>query len=127
MKNIYLCDAYNINVKSSTGKITEPFSNIKLSTATVFGGINYDTDSTTFKIWNYLEGTKIETQKIDKILKKGNISVNYYNSATATEEEFKLKANNSNILHIATHGFFYPDPKKIQNETMTPEKLIIVK
>ena len=25
-------------------------------------------------------------------------------------------ASNSNILHIATHGFFYPDPKEVQQQ-----------
>jgi len=117
-QNVYLCDAYQIEVKSSTGKITEQKNqNQQMNTATLFGGITYDTDSTTQKIWSYLEGTKTETQKIDKILKNGEIDVVYFSNTTATEEEFKLMASNSNILHIATHGFFYPDPKEIQEET----------
>jgi len=119
-QNVYLCDAYDIEVKSTTGKIAESQRMIKgctLTNATLFGGINYNTDSTQQKVWNYLEGTKTETQKIDKILKKAKVNVNYYTNNSATEEEFKLMASNSNILHIATHGFFYPDPKEVQNET----------
>jgi CHAT domain-containing protein len=120
-QNVYLCDVYDIEVKSSTGKIIENTissftTDLKHSTATIFGGITYDTDSTTQKIWSYLEGTKTETQKINKILKKGKADVNYFSNTTATEEEFKLMASNSNILHIATHGFFYPDPNEIQKE-----------
>ncbi len=90
---------------------SETFAN-----ATLFGGINYDTDSTTQKIWSYLEGTKTETEKINKILKKEKVDVNYFLNTTATEEEFKLMASNSNVLHIATHGFFYPDPKEVKEE-----------
>ena len=117
-QNVYLCDAYQIEVKSSTGKIVEQKNRSQeMNTATLFGGIIYDTDSTIQKVWSYLEGTKTETQKIDKILKQGKIKVDYYSNTSATEEEFKLMASNSNILHIATHGFFYPDPKEIQEET----------
>ena len=120
-QNVYLCDAYNIEMKSTTGKITEQNHMItqghQINTATLFGGINYNTDSTKQKVWNYLDGTKTETQKINKILKKGKVKVNYYTNNLATEEEFKLMASNSNILHIATHGFFYPDPKEVQEET----------
>ncbi len=117
-QNIYLCDIYDIEIKLSTGKITDRskngFKNINKLSATLFGGITYDTDSTKQKIWKYLEGTKSEIQEIDKILKKRHIHVNYFSNTTATEGEFKLMASNSNILHIATHGFFYPDPKKVE-------------
>ncbi len=147
-QNVYLCDNYNIEVKSSTGKITAhpptlPNSRDRLSQregeqelkgqpnslsfgecwgeASLFGGITYDTDSTennsdSYRGWNYLEGTKTETEKINQILEKGKIIVNYFSNITATEEEFKFIASKSNILHIATHGFFYPDPKEVEKE-----------
>jgi len=120
-QDVYLCDAYDIEVKSTTGKITEQNNGVyqrhTITTATLFGGINYNTDSTKQKVWNYLEGTKTETQEIDKILKNGKVKVNYFTNTSATEDEFKLMASNSNILHIATHGFFYPDPNEVQEET----------
>ncbi len=118
-QNVYLCDAYSIEVKSSTGKLVESHQMSQrhpMTSATLFGGINYNTDSTQAQIWSYLEGTKIETEKINNILKRGKVGVNYFSNTTATEEEFKLMAKNSNILHIATHGFFYPDPKEIRKE-----------
>jgi len=118
-QNVYLCDNYDIELKSSTGKITESSGssftkNFNEFSATLFGGINYDTDSTQTRIWSYLRGTKSETEEIDKILKEGHVKDNYYSNTSATEEQFKLMASNSNIIHIATHGFFYPDPKAIQ-------------
>jgi len=120
-QNVYLCDAYDIEVKSSTGKITEQNHQMTLShqmnTATLFGGINYNTDCMKQEVWKYLEGTKTETQEINKILKKGKVNVNYFTNTSASEKEFKLMASNSNILHIATHGFFYPDLKDVKKET----------
>ena len=126
-QDIYLCDIYDMEMKSTTGKIASSGSvktiheSSQPITATLFGGINYNTDSTTYKGWNYLEGTKTETQKIDKILKKGKVEVNYFTNSNATEEEFKQMASNSNIIHIATHGFFYPDPDDIEQEEDTIE------
>ncbi len=121
-QDVYLCDAYDIEVKSTTGKISSSGSvktiheSSQPTTAILFGGIEYNTDSTTYKGWTYLEGTKTETQEIDKILKEGNVKVNYYTNSSATENEFKQLASNSNIIHIATHGFFYPDPKDMAKE-----------
>jgi CHAT domain-containing protein len=43
--------------------------------------------------------------------KKGQVS--YYTGSEATEEIFKNEAPKSRIVHVATHGFFYPDPKEI--------------
>ncbi len=122
-QNVYLCDLYDVNVQSTTGNIVlkedKPFE-YKNSTATIFGGVNYNGDSTDTKLWNYLEGTKTETQNISKLLKKKKVQVNFYTASTATERAFKHSASNSNILHVATHGFFYPDPEKVQEE-MAPE------
>jgi len=127
-KNIYLCDNYNIEIKSSSGKITEETKSTitdrgNNTSATVFGGITYDTDSTETKIWNYLAGTKTEIEQINKILKKGKVDVGYFSNSSATEEEFKHIASTSNILHIATHGFFYPDPNEIREEVAQSEEV----
>ena len=117
-QNVYLCDVYNIEIKSSTGKIIKQKEKGEaVTTISLFGGIVYDTDSTKTQIWDYLEGTKTEIQKVDQILKMGKVKVNCYSNTSATEDKFKLIATNSNILHIATHGFFYPDPKEVQKET----------
>jgi len=123
-QDIYLCDSYDIEIKSTTGKIAAGGSektireSSRSTTATIFGGINYNADSTVYQGWTYLKGTKIETQEIDKILKEGGIKVNYYTSSSATENEFKQLASSSSIIHIATHGFFYPDPKIYETDRM---------
>jgi len=47
-------------------------------------------------------------------LENHNFSVTTYTGINASEESFKaLSGNNSpEIIHLATHGFFFPDPKK---------------
>ncbi len=52
-----------------------------------------------------LEGTKIETNKINSLLKQNNISTTLLQNQEATEENIKA-LKNPTILHFATHGFF---------------------
>ncbi|MBK6571725.1 MAG: CHAT domain-containing protein [Saprospiraceae bacterium] len=65
--------------------------------------------------WQYLLGSDQETTEINKIFSKAKIKSNLYNGNDATEESFKQLGDYKNvsprILHISTHGFFFPDPK----------------
>ena len=121
--DVYLCDHYTIQSLASTGKVvlTEDFVFDNRASTTIFGGINYNTDSSTSAVWSYLEGTKYETEKIISILGKKNMPVSFFTSSVATESEFKIAAGQSTILHVATHGFFYPDPRDIQAKIETDE------
>jgi CHAT domain-containing protein/Tfp pilus assembly protein PilF len=119
-QDVYLTDLYKIETKSSTGKITTASDVALNSNISLFGGINYNSDSTNTKIWSYLEGSLTEIEKIEKILKKEKTDYNYYTATTATEAQLKKVAPESNILHIATHGYFYADPDEI-NEALTEE------
>lgn len=109
----YLCDAYSIGIQGSTGKIVFPENPLFNSTihTTVFGGINYDTENTQTKIWKYLAGTQSETASIRSILEENRVPVSYFTQDEASEGAFKEAAKSSAVLHIATHGFFYPDPE----------------
>lgn len=135
-KDVYLCDNYDIETMSSTGKLafqsevrsqkTEvtlsselPASN---QTTTLFGGIDYNSDSTSTEHWKYLDGSLSETEQIEKILQKGNVNYKYFNQSMATEKQFKDIAHKSKILHIATHGFFYPDPDLAVDEFIDIEE-----
>jgi len=63
--------------------------------------------------WSYLKGTKKEVRDIADLLKANAFSVNIKTGSMATEESFnKLSIDglSPRILHIATHGFFYPEP-----------------
>jgi CHAT domain-containing protein len=117
-KDVYLCDNYRLELQGSTSKVALPekFEFNAGSAVSIFGDIQYDTpetlkDTTALITWPYLEGTKTETEKIASVFRSGNFNTDYINGKSATEEEFKTKSPQSNIVHIATHGFFFPDPE----------------
>jgi len=109
--------------------------------AIIYGGIDYLTDTSDFvhnklieteenlvsrslgknyrnlrgEDWDYLEWTNKEAEDIAKILKENKASINLLNGKKATETSFKKIGTNTpspRILHLATHGYFFPDPKK---------------
>jgi len=64
--------------------------------------------------WNFLQGTETEVADINKLLEKNKFDSKVLSGSQATEESFHaLVAENASprILHLATHGFFFPDPK----------------
>ena len=83
---------------------------------TLFGGIKYNTDTSEHVIWTYLPGSLDEVDSIRSII-DDNLKVNFYKGLQATEEKFKEIAYQSSILHLASHGFFYPDPELVRRET----------
>jgi len=117
-RNTYLCDKYQIQVKGSTGNNDGQnlFSLDKNPSVLVFGGIQYSRNKSDLQVWNYLEGTKNEGDKINSILKKGNIEVRYLTDNNATETFFKQNAPKYNVIHLATHGFFFADPNEVRFE-----------
>lgn len=71
------------------------------------------TEFTRGSSWNYLPGTRKEVAAITDIAVKEKYKVDLRQGIDATEESIKaLHAKASpDVLHIATHGFFFPDPK----------------
>jgi len=65
--------------------------------------------------WNYLAGTEREVNAIEKLMITAGVKVNLKKGYQAKEESFKnIGADNApspKILHIATHGYFFSDPK----------------
>ncbi len=59
-----------------------------------------------------LPKTKYEIENISRILQDKNFETKIYTGKSATEESFKdLSGTEPNIIHLATHGFYYPMPK----------------
>ena len=81
----------------------------------------YMTDATRSGKWIYLEGTLQEAKNIDDLAKEIHISSNLYSGTEAVEEHFKnLSGKKSpSVIHIATHGFFFPDPKSDKQKMNT--------
>lgn len=65
--------------------------------------------------WAYLPGTEKEMESVAQTLRKKKYFVQTLRGAEGSETTFKMlgKAGNPSprVLHIATHGFFFPDPK----------------
>ncbi|MTE28248.1 CHAT domain-containing protein [Winogradskyella ouciana] len=58
--------------------------------------------------WPYLKGTKDEIENLTTLFNLKGKTSNYLTSKAADEKAIKnLSGNSPNILHIATHGFFY--------------------
>lgn len=117
-KNAFLCDKYNLNRQSSTGKIAFPENANYSETDEVMivGGVKYNTDSTHKEIWSYLPGTLIEADQIKKVLESKKMGTDYFVGTNAREENVKKTVSHVRILHIATHGFFFPDPEQVREE-----------
>ena len=65
--------------------------------------------------WTYLKWTEKEASIIKNITEAASFNVNYYTGNTGTEEQFKSMGHNNTasspaVLHVASHGFFFPDP-----------------
>jgi tetratricopeptide (TPR) repeat protein len=80
-------------------------------------GLRNETDISRGYNWNYLPGTKQEAEKIKLLLEKSNYNVSCYTGISASEEAFKSlgKSISPAIIHISTHGFFFPEPEKDYN------------
>lgn len=124
---------YNVFRLSSTGNLCEPKHSTVATSATLYGGLNYDTSVSeltassraysgtvsdintaidftsdqTRKGWKYLPGTEKEVQQIGTILDSKKIEHITFSQSQGTEESFKaMSGHSSPILHIATHGFY---------------------
>lgn len=127
----YLSDLYELHQLNSTAGIIEKESNVKIKDIVLFGGIDYDATNAGYKVsskiestnsengsWNYLPGTLTEVKEIEKEASLFKIQTTLYSGNQAKEEKFKaLNGNQSpTVLHIATHGFFFPDTENTEGQ-----------
>ncbi len=86
------------------------------------GSLDFSQTDSTLRIgtWGTLPYSEKEIASIGNILKKSGLKPLVFEGSSATEEAFKsLGIGNKpspRVLHIATHGFFYPDPKITQQK-----------
>ena len=139
--NCLMSDRWNIYRLSSTRELALAENKNDIHTATVYGGIKYDTNTTiltndldkdrNLNIFNtadslnlrsgvtYLPSTLTEAKDIDKTLEMNNISSTLKTDTTATEGSFKsLSGKKINLMHIATHGFYWTEKEARFNRHM---------
>lgn len=137
--SVHLTDRYTLCYLSSTSEIpiVKSKSNKKPVTASLYGGINYDTSTEEMQnqsrgyncsfsrgvferdtsnkergSWGFLPGSQQEVTDVSTQLTTADITNKLFTSSQANEESFKANSGDSpNLFHIATHGFFYPDKK----------------
>ena len=126
-------DVFNMVRLSSTREIVSRPKSRRNKTAALYGGIRYDasidelvaSSSVQYGLYAsrallsdtinrgrvaYLEGTQNEIEDIRNTLESKQIQVYSYNQEHATEESLKaLSGARTNIIHIATHGFYWED------------------
>ena len=128
-------DVYNLVRLSSTRELVLNKPAIPHQDAALYGGIFYEpmdsvklrrisekyrpakrstpslaNDTTQRSMAEYLPGTKEEIEAIRPILEHQMISVQVHSKNDACEESFKaLSGQKQNVLHLATHGFYWTD------------------
>ena len=116
-----MADVYSMVRVSSTREIAKGKSTVPNTKAALYGGIYYSATPEAMAIEhekysrgsrgaNYLPESKVEIDTIRQLLEDKKMSVKTYTASAANEESFKaLSGKKQNILHIATHGFYWPD------------------
>ncbi|MGH2563612.1 MAG: CHAT domain-containing protein, partial [Ginsengibacter sp.] len=146
--NKVLSDKYQLVELNTTASVTNqvPFFIDTTDNIQLFGGVQYDADSTELKqvvnlyasnkdnlasrsvpddldrggTFNYLPGTQTEIESIKQQSAAANNHVKILSGIDATEESFKALNGNASpaVIHIATHGFFFPDPKENKDKAV---------
>jgi CHAT domain-containing protein len=131
-----LSDKYNLHQVTSTRQVIhnneQDKQTAKIHDAALFGGIQYELDNkqlaqvqtttgTNYRSafvsdstqrsgsFGYLKGTGEEVTGIAEEFKQKGLTEQLYTGAIASEAAFKkLSGTNTDIIHIATHGFYLP-------------------
>lgn len=144
-----MSDVYNMHRLSSTRELVKEKKEVKYSKAALYGGLNYDMtdsellaenqtysknaseeyfisrglleDSIRGYKWDNLSNTLQEVDYISDLMKKNQITTQTYKGNKGNEESFKaLSGHEYNIIHLATHGFFYPDEEAKEKDYFKP-------
>lgn len=125
-KNVFLTSIYNLQFVSTTASLIEKTTTISVSDlkAGIYGGADFDLGAKTQTVWSFLPGTQKEAEGLSRIFAKAQYEPTIHIGKDANEYNFKRDVANHNILHIATHGFFFPDPETINEEETSASQRI---
>ena len=144
-----MSDVYNMHRLSSTRELVKEKKEVKYTKAALYGGLNYDMtdnellaenrtysknaleeyfvsrglleDSIRGYKWDNLNNTQQEVDYISDLMKKNQITTQTYKGNKGNEESFKaLSGHEYNIIHLATHGFFFPEEEAKEKDYFKP-------
>ncbi len=150
-----LADRFRLICVNSTRQLANTVQiKVQGNEAVLYGGLQYDEDSTSHsnqvvfasrsfdelsftmtdsalrgENWNYLPGTDKEIKAISQVMKSSKLDAIQKTGLEGTEESFKKLSERKiapRILHIATHGYFFPDwtdlnKTRVTHDTATSE------
>ncbi len=116
-QNAILFGGLEYEMDSSTVAIAK--ADLSNNTRKVSHDLGFENADSTLRggAWKYLNWTKVEVNALNLILKDAHIHPTVFSGLEGTEEAFKNIGTtfpSPRILHLATHGFFYPDSKNIK-------------
>jgi len=138
-----LCNNYDLVQLSSTREVALSEEDNSIETFAVFGGVDYSLDTTEMLAMahtqntdgihravyrgdttargltlSYLPGTMEEAREIERECNTSGKEVEVFSGKLATEENFRsLEGSESpDVIHIATHGFYFPEEKTRDRE-----------
>ena len=112
---------YNYNPTGTATKTIDTPSELEIL-RTISGTRSMDSK------WNYLPGTLEEINTIERLYQQNNRSYSQLIGKEASEGALKdLSGQSPDIIHIATHGFFFEIPKISSNPTAGPSSKNIYK
>lgn len=144
-EGVRMNDKYNMYRLSTTREIVEKTVRKPITNTVLYGGLNYYADinditeinqkylmannvyrsgerntSLLRDNFSYLPGTSMEIKAIsDEISKYENINTIRFTGLSGTENSFiSLSNSNIDILHLATHGFFYSEDEANEKKSM---------
>ena len=132
---------------TSTRELVKESKSSKMASATVYGGIRYDItpdtrltgeESESERLasaatrswlpmgelsrarWEYLPGTKEEADAISSTLFSRKVHNDLIEGEASTEESFKaLSGAKNDVIHIATHGFYWTETEATAGDVET--------
>lgn len=117
--NGYINEMYNIYRLSSTRELAKEHLHSMIKNVALYGGLVYGKDTLNLEMEiereaaPYLPGTLREVEVISKLFQqKKNMNVEAFTGLSGTEESLKaLGGKDLDVLHIATHGFYFTEDK----------------
>lgn len=120
-KDQLLIDSYQLFSYTSTRQLVQSATSQPIwKSAVLLGNPDFGPIPTNAKDgWSALPGTAIEINQLKPVLEGQKIQVKTYLERAASELVFQqLDGKSPDIIHVATHGFFLPDPSTQKKNLM---------